>query len=300
MHGATLLDAADKPLRPGDPVERRPLVRRMRASSSAACPTSRSVTGNLVDAGLHRPEDAVGRRPRAGDRQGDQARAAAQGLRAAAPLRRGGLRNVRRRGNLVARCRQAALGRATCSRRPASTLARDAAPRRRLRGLGAISRPRSPRPGASTGAGSRSPGAAATTRPPPSASARPTPGDGLRFARHLGRRVLGHRPLRQPARAHAARLLPRAAEPLARHVGDAVGGLFAVLDRGRPRPRARHRRPGRRGAEAFARSQAAVASAPVFLPYLSGERTPHNDAEATGHVRWACARATAPTRWSSR
>ena len=35
-------------------------------------------------------------------------------------------------------------------------------------------------------------------------------------------------------------------------------------------------------AEAFARSPSPVASAPVFLPYLSGERTPHNDAEATG------------------
>jgi xylulokinase len=36
------------------------------------------------------------------------------------------------------------------------------------------------------------------------------------------------------------------------------------------------------GAEAFARSKSAVASAPIFLPYLSGERTPHNDAGATG------------------
>ncbi|RBP04067.1 xylulokinase [Roseiarcus fermentans] len=35
-------------------------------------------------------------------------------------------------------------------------------------------------------------------------------------------------------------------------------------------------------AQGFARSKAAVASAPVFLPYLSGERTPLNDAEATG------------------
>ena len=35
-------------------------------------------------------------------------------------------------------------------------------------------------------------------------------------------------------------------------------------------------------AEAFARSKSAVASAPIFLPYLSGERTPYNDAEATG------------------
>ena len=36
------------------------------------------------------------------------------------------------------------------------------------------------------------------------------------------------------------------------------------------------------GAAAFAHSTSAVASAPIFLPYLSGERTPHNDAEATG------------------
>ena len=35
-------------------------------------------------------------------------------------------------------------------------------------------------------------------------------------------------------------------------------------------------------AEVFGRDAEAVKSAPVFLPYLSGERTPHNDAQATG------------------
>jgi xylulokinase len=35
-------------------------------------------------------------------------------------------------------------------------------------------------------------------------------------------------------------------------------------------------------AEAFARSSADVAAAPVFLPYLTGERTPYNDPAATG------------------
>jgi xylulokinase len=35
-------------------------------------------------------------------------------------------------------------------------------------------------------------------------------------------------------------------------------------------------------AEAFAKSPTAVETAPIFLPYLSGERTPHNDAAATG------------------
>ncbi len=35
-------------------------------------------------------------------------------------------------------------------------------------------------------------------------------------------------------------------------------------------------------AAVFASAKNAVATAPIFLPYLSGERTPHNDAEATG------------------
>jgi xylulokinase len=35
-------------------------------------------------------------------------------------------------------------------------------------------------------------------------------------------------------------------------------------------------------AEAFARSKETVHDAPIFLPYLSGERTPYNDAEASG------------------
>ena len=35
-------------------------------------------------------------------------------------------------------------------------------------------------------------------------------------------------------------------------------------------------------AEAFAGSMTLSPRAPVFLPYLSGERTPHNDAAATG------------------
>ena len=52
---------------------------------------------------------------------------------------------------------------------------------------------------------------------------------GFRFARHLGRHLLRHRQICEPAAAHAARLLPRAAGALARHVGDAVGGGLADL-----------------------------------------------------------------------
>ena len=47
-------------------------------------------------------------------------------------------------------------------------------------------------------------------------------------------------------------------------------------------------------AEAFARSPRRVAAAPVFLPYLSGERTPHNDAAGDRPVRRPHAPATAP------
>ncbi len=37
-------------------------------------------------------------------------------------------------------------------------------------------------------------------------------------------------------------------------------------------------------AEVFARSAEDVAHAPIFLPYLNGERTPHNDPKATGLI----------------
>ena len=71
-------------------------------------------------------------------------------------------------------------------------------------------------------------------------------------------------------------------EPLARHGGDAVGGFRAVAGSparsAAPTTSAAASTPPRR----FARSPEAVAAAPVFLPYLSGERTPHNDADATG------------------
>ena len=93
-----------------DPVERRPLVRRMRR---AQAPRSRSRAAHRQSrhARLHRAEDAVGRHARARGRRGDQARAAAQGLCAPAPLRRGGFGDVGRFGHALARRRPAALGR---------------------------------------------------------------------------------------------------------------------------------------------------------------------------------------------
>ena len=56
-------------------------------------------------------------------------------------------------------------------------------------------------------------------------------GGGLRLPRHVGRHLFRHRQFRPPARAHAARVLPCAAASLARHGGDAVGRVLARLDR---------------------------------------------------------------------
>ena len=77
-------------------MERRPLVRRMRRAQ-APRPRRRDDHRQPRHAGLHRAEDALGRDPRARGREGDEARAPAQGLRAPQALGRGGLRNVRRR-----------------------------------------------------------------------------------------------------------------------------------------------------------------------------------------------------------
>ena len=93
--------------------------------------------------------------------------------------------------------------------------------------LGAICRRKSPRRGASKGEKFRSRAAPATMRPPPSASARRERAKGFVSLGNFGRRFLRHRSLCQPARADAARVLPRAARALARHVGDAVGGVAA-------------------------------------------------------------------------
>ncbi len=110
MHGATLLDAEDKPLRPailwndGRSFAECAELKRRVPDLDAAHRQSRH-------ARLHRAENAVGRRARARDRQGDEAGAPAQGLRAPAPLGRSGVRNVRRLRHALARCRPAALGR---------------------------------------------------------------------------------------------------------------------------------------------------------------------------------------------
>ncbi len=130
---------------------------------------------------------------------------------------------------------------------------------------------------------SRSRAAAATTRPPPSASAR-------RGAATASCRSA------PPACVFAATDKPVALPERALHgfchaLPGRWHGMAVVLSGGaRPRLDRRAHRPSRDDiagflarAETFAADAARRAHAPVFLPYLTGERTPHNDPLATAH-----------------
>ncbi len=98
----------------------------------------------------------------------------------------------------------------------------------------------------------------------------------LRFARHVGRSLCRQRGLSAEARKRRSRLLPCAAEHLApdgRHpLGDGCPELaFVASPASRPRICT-----GELGETLKAPTGV------TFLPYLSGERTPHNDAVIRG------------------
>ena len=106
---------------PGDPVERRPLVRRMRRARTPR-PRSAPPRRQHRHARLHRAEGAVGRDPRAESVRRDQAHPAAEGLRAAEADRR---RRSRKCRTPPARCGSTSAngaGTTSCSPPPASTL----------------------------------------------------------------------------------------------------------------------------------------------------------------------------------
>ena len=280
MHGATFLDGAGKVAAPGDPVERRARLRRMRRARAARArlPPPRR---QHRDARLHRAQAAVGRRARAGGLRRDQARPAAEGLCAPAPDRRSGVGNVGRLGHAVARYRQARLGR-RIARRDRARRARICRASSKARRSRPISRPKPPPPGALRAGAFRSPAAAGDNAAAAVGVGAVAPGEGFVSLGTSGVVFSVTDRFVCAARAHAARLLPRAAAALARHGGDAVGRRGAVVDRRRARARRRCRRLRRRAPRPSPNRRQAVATAPLFLPYLSGERTPHNDAAATG------------------
>ena len=255
MHGATFLDGADRPVAAGDPVERRPLFRRMRGADP---PRPRFLTTRRQSrhARLHRAKGDVGR----------QARAARCSPRPRRILLPKDYVRLRLTGEAVCEMSDAAgtLWLDIAGRRWDETLI--AASGLKLSHMpalvegSAVSAYLSPEIAAAWGlAGRKIPiaGGGGDNAASAVGVGADRAGRGVCLARHLGRRVLRHRQICEPARAHAARLLPRAARALARHVGDAVGGGGADLGRRNCSAAATRSAPASTPPKRFARDPAA-------------------------------------------
>ena len=271
MHGAVLLDAADRVLRPAilwnDGRSRR-RVRRARAPRAAQL---RAITGNLAMPGFTAPKLLWVAAHEPDVFAATRARAAAEGLPAPAPDRRVRVRHVRRRRHAVARRRRGAPGRRELLAATGLDARAHAAPRRGQRADRHAARATSPtrwgmRPASS------SPAAAATTPPARSASASIRPGDAFLSLGTSGVYFVAGDALRARRRQRAVHAfchcLPRTWHQMSVILSAASCLTWvAAADRRRERGRA-----ARRG-----RSTPTATRAPIFLPYLSGERTPHND-----------------------
>ncbi len=274
MHGAVLLDAADRVLRPAI-LWNDGRAEAECAALEAAEPRSRAITGNLAMPGFTAPKLLWVKRHEPACFACDAPRAAAEGLVAAAHDRRGDLRHVGRLGHAVARCRRGGAGRTTMLAASGLDRVDDA-------GAGRGKRAGRPLAGGSRGGM----GVAAWLSGRWRRRGQCRRGDrhrlhraapGLRLAGHVGRGVRGRCRISSRSRARRACVLPRAAGHVAPDVGHSLGRFRAHLDF-----------PRITGASSEATLLAEVAAAGegdatlVFHPYLAGERTPHNDAGATG------------------
>ena len=280
MHGATLLGADDRPLRPA--------ILWNDGRSFAEClelkrrvPDVEKRTGNLVMPGFHRAEDAVGRRARAGHRQSHEGACSYPRTMCACASRARLCRTCRTRPARPGSMSRAGAGTRTLLAATGLSLAGHAGARRGVGGLGASLAGDRRRLGASTGASIPIAGGGGDNAASAIGVGATSPGAGFvslgtsgvvfsvtdRYV-SLPERTLHAFCHALPHRWHGMSVMLSAASALSWLAGvlgreNHIGELVA-------------------GAEAFARSRSAVASAPVFLPYLSGERTPYNDAEATG------------------
>ena len=273
MHGAVLLDAAGEVLRPAI------LWNDVRAAAECAeleggVPGAAAGHRQHRHARLHRAQAAVGARHEPDGVRPRAHGAAAEGLDPLPPDGRNDRGDVRRLRHAVAGRRRARLVGRGCWPPPACRARRDAAAGGGQRRLPARCVPSWPRAGAwrgrpvlAGGAGDNAAGAVGLSAI--------RPGDAFVSLGTSG--VLFATTDRLPAvsAGGGARVLPRAARDLApdgRHaVGRGVAGLVGRRHRAVPRrhcwPRsARRRQP----------------SPALFLPYLGGERTPHNDGAIRG------------------
>ena len=234
MHGLVVLDADDRVLRPGDPLERPAHRRRVRRDRGARRPRAADRADRQPRADrLHRAEAALAAPARARDVRADPPRAAAEGLRPLPPDRRARDRRRRRLGDAALRRRRPALvgGGLRRARDPARVAAR-----RRT------SRPRSPAP--------------ATRRPAALGVGIDRPGPRLGRARHVRRRLRrAARPTQPDPEARVHVFCHAVPGHVARDGRDAqrrrLARLAARRARRRPTasstPRPRAGRPGPRG-----------------------------------------------------
>ena len=168
-------------------------------------------------------------------------------------------------------------GRTRCSRRPTCRATRCRSSIEGTDATGRLTPRRLPRPGACRSA-RWSPAAAATMPAAACGIGAVKPGARLRLARHLGRAFRLQRAFHAQCGARRPRLLPCRARHLAPDGRDPLG---------RGEPRMAGRACSRRRRRSSRRRSATSVDGPspaLFLPYLSGERTPVADAQ----IRGAC------------
>ena len=271
MHGATLLDDRDDVLRPAI------LWNDGRAHAECAeleqrVPASRQITGNMAMPGFTAPKLLWVRKHEPQVFDARRRRAAAQGLAAPAPDRRDATEMSDAAGTLWLDVARRA-GTTSCWARAGSSvrICRVSSRARRFRRR---SRLTSRAPGALRDGASRSPAAPATTRPPPSASARSNPAQasfslgtsGVFFVATDGF-------LANPAQGvhsfcHAL--------PHTWHLMSVMLSAAACLDH-------TQRLTGMADVPsllAAAERRGLTDHSPHYLPYLNGERTPHNNPAA--------------------
>ena len=239
------------------------------------------------DAGLHRAQAAVGA-PSTSRRCSPRIaqRAAAQGLPAPAPDRRDASATPPMR---PARCGSTWRARdwsdellAACGLRRAQM------PRagRRQRRSRACCGPSWRAPGA-CGAGVVVAGGAGDNAASAVGVGAVQPGRRLHLAGHLGRALRGQRPLPPEPGVGGACVLPCACPARWHQMSVMLSAASCLRWFSRMQRRCRRGRAARGGRAALTPTQRAAA--PIFLPYLAGERTPHNDPLRQRRASSACA-----------
>ena len=277
MHGATLLGKNDEVLRPCILWNDGRSAAECARDGSGAAARCASIAGNIAMPGFTAPKIAWVRKHEPADLRQDRQGPAAQGLCPPAADRRACRGHVRRRRHALARRRQARLVRRAARRHRPQPLAH-AAPGRRLRALRRRSRPSSSARWGMTGnvvvAGGAGDNAAAAC-----GIGAIRPGEGFVSLGTSGVLFVSNDRFRPNTEG--------AVHAFCHAIPNTWHQMGVILSRHRQPQLAvatspARSRPSSRGA---AEAQFKGPGEEIFLPYLSGERTPHNNADARGSLR---------------